>query len=231
MKKNAKGNEEKGLKKFLAGAWSNITVAAALLICGLALVIWPDIAQRYLMVAVGAALVVFALIREIIYLKQTPEQKKKSNDFAIGLCLLALGILVMIEREAFNALTSYAIGLLLIFFSAFELQDTLRMKAEKAEKWYLLLIGVVISLAFGLIIILAETSAVVIGIALLLEAVLCVLGLTLTRTLKGKSFADSLQVPVSAAPQAQPVNAIPQVQPEFVPVAAPEAENDPTQGA
>lgn len=156
--------------------WMDLIFALAVVAFGIVLMCWPQVASKYLLIAIGIMLILVGAVQMLRYFRSRGKARLESNDFARGLSWIALGALIVIARVEFGALLAYLFGLVLLIAAAFQIQDTLRLRYMHFEKWTYGLIAVVISLAFGLLIILDPMLPTwVIGLALILEGILYLL--------------------------------------------------------
>ena len=156
--------------------WMDLVFTLAVIAFGVVLMIWPQVADTYLLIAIGILLILSGAWQMLRYFRAKGRARLESNDFALGLSWIALGALIVFARVEFGALLAYLFGLVLIIAAAFQVQSALRLRYMHFEKWAYHLIGVAISLGFGLLIMLDPFLATwVIGLALVIEGILYLL--------------------------------------------------------
>lgn len=188
-------------EKLSAIRWSDIALTVILVLFGAAMIIVPDIVQNYLLIAVGAVLFLFGIVTLVRYFRAKGLDRICSNDFVIGLFQMLSGLFVIWQRFTLGSLLAYLFGLALFVAAAYHIQNTLNMHYLKSEKWYLHLIGVVVSLVFGIIIIsVPYVSMVFLGIALVVQGIMFILS-----RLFSKHYLGKTGTPVEAAPDVKPV--------------------------
>ena len=163
-------------KKTFPISWMDLGFTLAVIAFGAVLMIWPQVASRYLLIAIGILIACVGAFQLLRYFRAKGRARLNSNDFAIGLSWISLGALIIFARAAFGELLAYLFGLVLLVSAAFQVQSALRLRYMKFERWTLALIGVLISLVFGILIILDPALPTwIIGLALAIEGVLYLL--------------------------------------------------------
>lgn len=169
MKRNWKSSERRTRL-----SWTELIAGAALLLIGLILLIWPNVATSVLFGAIGAVGIVIGLVYVVRYCMLETRQAISSYDLALGLSWIAGGLAVIIFKNLLLSLLPFFFGMLILIGGIVKIQGTLGFKRMNAARWYLELIGAGISVAFGLIILFNPFSTAlllmrVIGAALIAE--------------------------------------------------------------
>ncbi|NLI21276.1 MAG: hypothetical protein GX418_07005 [Clostridiales bacterium] len=154
--------------------WSMI---AFYLVCGLLLLLWPDLALTVANYALAAILCIVGIAGIIGYLRSEAVEGMLGYGLTKGLILTLLGLLLLIQSDTLKMLLPRLWGLAMIAGGLGKFQMAFDLKRIGQERWWLLLLGALVSLALGLIsllnpALLAIAALQFAGIALLTEAVL-----------------------------------------------------------
>ncbi len=156
-----------------------IIVSALLFVIGLLLVIFPNHALNLFCYIAGAALILFGVYRLIIYVLEL-----KNNKFSLALLsaavLIAFGLLLVINPGIVTGMLTVLFGIIIIIEAVSNLQDAVNRYIAKEKGWWLQLVVAVITLPFGIVILVnpftsTEIIMIFAGISLMLEAVITLL--------------------------------------------------------
>lgn len=162
--------------KSLRLSWSEIIIGLAAIVLGLILLILPGVAASVVLCGIGAVGIVIGIVHIVRYLMLDARQAVASNDMALGLVWLVAGILVIVLKDFLISLLPVFFGLAVLLGGIAKIQFTLSFKRMNATRWYLELIGAVISIVLGTLILCNPFSTAlllmrIIGVALLIEGV------------------------------------------------------------
>ena len=157
-------------------SWTEIVLGAAAILLGMVLLIWPDIAATLVITVIGAVCIVMGLINIVRYSALETRQALISNELALGLVGIAVGIALICLRQQLISLLFVFCGLAVLAGGIMKVQSTLCFKRMHARLWYLELISACISVVLGALILFNPFSSAmllmrVIGVSLVLEGV------------------------------------------------------------
>lgn len=129
------------------------------LIAGLILIIWPEVAVKIVCYIISAVLIIYGLIRVIIYLRSDNTRRYFQYDLVVGIVAVAFGLFIVFKPVLFISLLPFAIGLCILFDSIIKLQNALDLKRAGFLYWYIPLAVTVITAVLGIILIINPFSA------------------------------------------------------------------------
>ena len=146
-------------------------------ICGLLLVIWPDLAPTIANNAVAIGLCAVGAFMVISYIRMSAFDAIKGMSLSLGLVALLLGILLLINPSVLQFALPFIWGMTLLVGGFGKVQIGFDLKRIGDPKWWAVLIGAALSFALGIVAVCNPTSVMqismqFIGIALLFEAAL-----------------------------------------------------------
>jgi uncharacterized membrane protein HdeD (DUF308 family) len=173
IEKEVHSMQTKSFRWNLTG-WSLIAFYA---ICGLLLLLWPDLALTIANYALAAVLCVVGLAMIIGYIRSEAVEGMLSYGLAIGLILALVGVVLFIKSGILITLLPFLWGIAMIAGGFGKFQMAFDLKRIHQNRWWLLLIGALISFVLGIFsvtdpVFLATVATQFAGISLLVEAVL-----------------------------------------------------------
>mgnify|MGYP005790089263 CR=1 FL=1 len=143
---------------------------------GLLLLFFPQTTADAVLYIFGIALILIGAVRSVQYFRMDVRSAISSRQLALGVLLIFAGVMVLVFSESFISFFPFVLGCVLFIGGIAKLQSAFDLKRMGVAKWYYDLFGVLVSLLFGLIILLNPFSAAmtlmrVIGAALVIEVV------------------------------------------------------------
>ena len=162
--------------KTLCLSWPEMAVSASLSLLGLVLIICPGLASSVVFNVIGAVGIAIGVIQLIRYSRLDAKSSIASNGMFAGAMWLVGGILIIALKGFLLSLLPIIFGLILLTGGIAKLQYALNFKRMGVTRWYLELGATILSIAFGVIILINPFSTAlllmrIIGIALLIEGV------------------------------------------------------------
>lgn len=162
--------------KTLLLSWSELSVGLATILLGLVLTICPGLASSVVFNGIGAASIIIGIVHLARYFMLDAQASLSSNGMFAGLIWVVSGILIISLKSFLLSLLPFFFGLLLLIGGIRKLQYTLNFKRMGATRWYLELAATILSVLFGVIILINPFSTAlllmrIIGIALLIEGI------------------------------------------------------------
>lgn len=157
-------------------SWSELVIGIATIALGLVLTIYPNLASSLVFNAIGIVAIIIGLVYLVRYFMLDFKAAMISNGLFVGLMWLVGGILLITLKSFLLSLLPFFFGLILLIGGVAKLQYTLNFKRMGATRWYLELAATVLSIVFGVVILVNPFSTMlmlmrIIGVALLIEGV------------------------------------------------------------
>lgn len=193
---------------------------------GVALIAWPDASVNLFCYALGAMAAVYGLLRLFRYITHREERYAIIN-LLVGVVALALGICLFIKPELFASILPFVLGLYLIFDGIVKLQSTFAIKKEGYEKWGILLLLALVTVALGVVTVLnpfqsADFLITFIGICMLADGIIN--GYNAIAILKQLRLNKQVSAQVDAIVEAETAEGCEPPAPEAVDAVVAEAE-------
>lgn len=160
----------------LRSGWPLWAAAAATLAFGLVLLIWPGIATEWILNLCGAALLIAGAANIFRYYRRGDAYRAYNWDLSVGILLALAGLALIAFKAMLLSIVPLLFGIALLIGGAVKIQAACNLRRMRYGRWYLTMIGAVISFLLGALIIANPfaTSLVlvrVMGAAIAVEAV------------------------------------------------------------
>ncbi len=130
--------------------WAYIGLSAALVVLGIAIIVYPKISSLVLCYAAALVLVCLGAIKVIGYFKDKTVRAPFRYDFSFGFATLAAGVLLAVFAEKVLTVFVFAVGLGIVVAGAFKLQTAIDAKRFGFRAWWALLAASILSVAVGI---------------------------------------------------------------------------------
>lgn len=148
-----------------------ILISILLYLSGILCLINPDISGKAFTIAGGILLIAYGIIKIIGYFSKDLFCLAFQYDFACGILLLVLGVVVLAANQKFKGYLLTAIGILILLDSLLCIQTSIDAKRFGLASWYIMLALSILSGAFGVALIVTNTR-IIAGFSLLAEGVM-----------------------------------------------------------
>lgn len=168
------------MKKF-AHDWNRTTSCwTAILfyaVCGLLLLLWPNLALNIANYALGVILCAIGIVCVISYIRGSVLDGVLGIQLALGLITLCFGILIFFNPNFLSALLPFLWGMSLLVGGFGKVQMSVDLKRIGEKRWWIVLLGAAVSFVLGVLsiaqpVFIAAVIMQFIGISLLVEAAL-----------------------------------------------------------
>lgn len=157
-------------------SWSELAVGIAMSALGLVLTVFPGLASSVVFNAIGMIAIIIGVVHLARYSMLDSKASIGSNGMFVGLMWLVGGILIIVLKGFLLSLLPMFFGLVLLIGGIAKLQYTLNFKRMGVTRWYFELVATILSIAFGVIILVNPFNTAlllmrIVGIALLIEGI------------------------------------------------------------
>ena len=114
--------------------------SAALILCGVSLLIWPGVSARAICTVVGWLGLIHGITRLAGYFSNDLYRLAFQFDLAVGVLSIIVGGILIRHTENVLALLPIVIGLFILVDSALRIQTAIDAKHFGMEKWWLILL-------------------------------------------------------------------------------------------
>ena len=169
--------------------------AAAIMVFGLALLLWPNATTSLIINGFGGILLGVGIFHIIRYYTRSRHYAMSNMDLGVGITFAFLGLLVFLLKGFLLSVVPALIGLFLLITGFLKIQAALDYKRLLVNRWYMQMIAAGISVVMGLIIILnpfrtAMTLIRIMGGAILIEGIQDLLSLRAYKNVRKTYFVD-----------------------------------------
>lgn len=154
-----------------------IIMSVLFMILGICLIIWPDCSMAVFCTAVGIMFIVYGAIKIIGYFSRDFYCLAFQFDLGFGILMIAVGILILVRREAILRLIFVIFGLVILTDALLRIQMSVEAKKFGLKLWWAVLLIAVATGIFGMLLLVdpaggAKLTVVFTGVAFLLEGIL-----------------------------------------------------------
>ena len=170
------GRNKNPFARMLKAGWPTWVAAIAVLLFGLALLIWPGITTGLILNICGVALMICGVFNIVRYFVKKDSYLAYNWSLALGLILLGGGLCLVVFKGVLLSIVPLLFGIALLVCGVVKIQAAFNLHHMGCRTWYLTLIGAAVSCVLGLLIIVHPfgTGLVLvrlIGAAIAVEAV------------------------------------------------------------
>lgn len=181
----------------------SIIISALAVIVGIVLLVWPGISAVTICYLIGATVILSGIIRLVGYFAKDMYNLNFQFDFALGVFLIALGIILLCNPKNTVSALHLVIGVIILADSVFKLQTSIEAKHFGLNKWWMILCVAIICSLFGLLLIaypfkMASLLIRIMGIAVIVNALENIFMVLYTVKIKKKSGPISVEYIVDA---------------------------------
>lgn len=145
-----------------------ILISILFYISGIFCIVTPEMNGNATVIASGLILIIYGIIKIIGYLSKDLYCLAFQYDFACGLFLIVLGIVVLIIGNRFKGYLLSVLGILILLDSLLGIQTSIDAKKFGLPSWVIILAASILPGTLGVILIVTE-SRLVAGFCLLAE--------------------------------------------------------------
>lgn len=168
MNKTSDRLEVKKLKQLKLAQIGYIVISILFYIAGILCLVLPDIMTKNAAIAGGIILIIYGGIKTIGYFSRDLYCLAFQYDFACGLFLIVLGIIVLCMNEHFKGYLLSGLGLLILLDSLLGIQTAMEAHKFGLPSWQTILTASILSGTLGVVLIVINAKAAA-GFALLAE--------------------------------------------------------------
>ena len=188
-------DEIKGFKK------SYCLMSVIYIVCGIVLLIWPDISMTTFCYALGVMGIIYGIAHIVIYFTKDHMVSIMEMDLVTGIVTTAFGFFVLVNDKIFVSILPFAIGVILMLGAIVKLQNSLDLKKLGFRKWWIVLIMALVLLGIGLLLVYnpfqaAVVMVYVIGASILADGLVNIWSMFLITTMLKKRRKKEKQEPV-----------------------------------
>lgn len=154
-----------------------ITVSSVLCVLGILLIAVPDFSASAIGVICGVLLILFGGVKLVGYFSKDLYRLAFQYDFALGILLIILGIVILVHPGSVMTFLCITLGLVTLTDGLFKIQIAMEARSFGLPKWWLILLLAIVTGVFGATLIVrpGEGSSVLVillGISMLSEGIL-----------------------------------------------------------
>lgn len=131
----------------------SLIIAVLSIVIGAILLVKPDISAVAICYVIGSIIIISGITRITGYFSRDIFNLNYQFDFAIGVFLIILGIVLICHPKNIIAMLHFIVGIIVLVDSVFKLQTALEAKHFGLNKWWLILGAAVVCAVFGILLI------------------------------------------------------------------------------
>ncbi len=130
-----------------------VLVSIFYLLVGIILVAFPQTSGTFICYVIGALAIFYGVVHGIIYFTQKVEYVTYQYHLVKGIIGIVIGVYVLMVPEVLIATLPTAMGLIVLVDSVIKIQNAVDLKRMRYNRWWLVLLGALITLLFGFLMI------------------------------------------------------------------------------
>lgn len=153
-----------------------ILLAVFYLILGIILVLFPEGSGYAICYLIGGLTIIYGIFHLVLYQRTKSPFVTYRYDLVQGIIGLAIGIYVMIVPEILIETLPVVLGVVVMIDSIVKIQNAWDLKRMGYDRWWLVMIGALVTLVFGLLMVFYPFTVylsviVFVGISLIVNGV------------------------------------------------------------
>ena len=153
-----------------------ILLAVFYLILGIILVLFPEGSGYAICYLIGGLTIIYGIFHLVLYQRTKTPFVTYRYDLVQGIIGLAIGIYVMIVPEILIETLPVVLGVVVMIDSIVKIQNAWDLKRMGYDRWWLVMIGALVTLVFGLLMVFYPFTVylsviVFVGISLIVNGV------------------------------------------------------------
>lgn len=138
---------------------TNLIMGIVTLLMGILLIINPEFKLTGLCSVVGAVLLVTGVVLLILYFGKGEYKNLQSSDFAVTVCMILGGILVMVRKEDISDIFPQFLSICLIISGVLKMQQAMDLFGMQQSSWLgHFIVGLLITVCSGLVVIMPQAD-------------------------------------------------------------------------
>lgn len=156
--------------------WNSILLSLVYFGAGVILAFYPQLVRNRICEVIGGLLILFGLVRILLYHFMDVRQALFRNDLVEGIVLLLGGIMIVYQKTAFEPLVPFILGIYLMVSGFSKIQDSVDAKRLGYPNHSVFTVLALISIAASLVVLFnliknEDTLYLVVGIALIYSGI------------------------------------------------------------
>ena len=153
-----------------------ILLAVFYLVLGIILVLFPEGSGYAICYLIGGLTIIYGIFHLVLYQRTKSPFVTYRYDLVQGIIGLAIGIYVMIVPEILIETLPVVLGVMVMIDSIVKIQNAWDLKRMGYDRWWLVMIGALVTLVFGLLMVFYPFTVylsviVFVGISLIVNGV------------------------------------------------------------
>lgn len=132
---------------------SYCVLAAAYVILGSVLLIWPDISVRTFCYVFGVGMLIFGLAHLILYFTKEKSQSLMQMNMVAGVVGIATGAYILIKMEYMLEIIPFALGIVALLGAVMKIEHAWDLHSLESSKWYIMLAVALILIIMGVLLV------------------------------------------------------------------------------
>lgn len=154
----------------------SIAISILLIIFSFYLIFKPEASLSFMVILIGAALVLTGIVHMVLYFTSDKENQIMSTELIEGTLYSVIGVFLIIKPNLLNEFLGIIIGAWQILQFIIKFQFAFNLKSASSPSWTLMIISSIIHIVFGILILINPLGTLVAittisGIVLLLTEI------------------------------------------------------------
>lgn len=159
--------ENRSVAPMRAAKTGYIVLSVLFCVLGAALWVWPALSTLLLGRFLGACMVLFGAVKLVGYFSKDLYRLAFQYDLALGILLLALGVVALTKPDSTILFFGVLIGVCVLTDGLFKVQMSMDARAFGLPRWWLILVLALVSCGFGVALVFRPSESMPVLTALL----------------------------------------------------------------
>lgn len=174
-----------------------VLLAVFYLVLGIVLVAYPKASGIVICYLIGGLAIAYGIVHLVMYFKTKMPIVTYRYDLVHGIMGTGIGIYIIAVPEVLIGTLPVVLGLIVIIDSIVKIQNAWDLKRMGYERWWLVLVGALITVLFGILMVFYPFAAylsviIFVGISLIVNGI-CDLATIFILTKKVKEFKEKVE--------------------------------------
>ena len=146
--------------------YAYIILSLIFIIGGICMIVFPTFFVSAICLIAGAVFIIHGIARLIGYFSNDLYNIVFEFDFSLGIASILIGIIIILLYDKLVISVSVILGIITMISGTFKLQSALDARRFGISRWWLMVVGAIISVLFGLFLIVCPYESILISVRL-----------------------------------------------------------------
>lgn len=142
------------MKDFIKGLKVNYTAsAAACVVLGLVLLIWPGTTTQIVCMMLGAVLLIYGAVQIMLYLLSRERSFISQGMMLLGIIVAVIGVWILVRPEMIIMAVPVIVGILIAIHGIHNISQAITLKKEGYDNWWIAFLLGILTAVLGAVLV------------------------------------------------------------------------------